>query len=67
MTKGFDEKTCPRCDYSRLKRWNELTGDEKILAARLPQSFDFSAAERETHLFCPRCWHEEAEKTIENC
>ena len=65
--KGFDEKKCPRCEHPRMKTWNELTGDEKILAERLPQSATYARRERETHLFCPRCWHEEAEKTIENC
>jgi hypothetical protein len=65
--KGFDEKKCPRCDCPRMKRWSELTGDEKILAARLPMSATYSQRERETHLFCPRCWHEEADENIHHC
>jgi hypothetical protein len=33
----------------------------------LPMSATFTRRERETHLFCPRCWFEQADKTIENC
>ena len=65
--KGFDEKICPRCHHVEMKTWNELTDEEKILAERLPMSATFTRRERETHLFCPRCWHEKAEKTIEKC
>jgi len=65
--KGFDEKMCPRCQQAKMKRLENLTNEEKFLAERLPMSATYARRERETHLFCPRCWHEEAEKTIENC
>jgi ribosomal protein S27AE len=67
MMKGFNEKTCPRCGRDGMKRWNELTSEEKILAARLPMSAEYAQREREMHLFCPRCWHEEADANIHNC
>lgn len=53
-----NEKTCPRCHHVEMKRWENLTAEEEILAARLPMSADFPAKERRTHLFCPRCWLE---------
>jgi hypothetical protein len=56
--KGFQEKMCPRCHNRKMKRWTDLTGEEKFLAERLPPSFDFSAEERKKHLFCSRCWLE---------
>jgi len=67
MIKGFQRKMCPCCHFPQMKLWEELTDEEKFLALRLPLSATFTKRERETHLFCPRCWHEEAEKTIENC
>ena len=58
---------CPKCDYLRMKQWTELNGDEKFLVERLPLSATFTERERETHLFCPRCWSETAAETLENC
>ena len=57
---------CPRCDYPRMKCWSDLSGDEKFLAERLPLT-TFSLKEREQHLFCPRCRHEEVVKNSINC
>ncbi len=65
--KGFSKKSCPRCYYPLMKRWKELSEEEKILAERLPMSATFTRRERETHLLCPRCWHEEAEETTADC
>jgi len=42
-----------------MKAWNELSDDERFLAERLPDSSEFTEAERRRHLFCPRCWLEE--------
>ncbi|MDQ3061598.1 MAG: hypothetical protein M3R14_01885 [Acidobacteriota bacterium] len=67
MIKGFQRKMCPRCHFPQMKLWEELTDEEKFLVERLPLSASFTRQERKTHLFCLRCWHEEAEKTIENC
>ncbi|MDQ2747086.1 MAG: hypothetical protein M3T96_07500 [Acidobacteriota bacterium] len=58
---------CPKCEYPRMKSWEELTGDEKFIAERLPLSATFSLKERECHLFCPRCRHEEINPTAANC
>ncbi len=67
MIKGFNQKVCPRCHFPQMKLWEELTDEEKFLAERLQLSTTFTKRERETHLFCPRCWQEETEKTIEDC
>lgn len=54
------EDGCPRCGGGPLKAWYELSAEERELAARLPASADFTAAERAArHRFCTRCWHEE--------
>jgi hypothetical protein len=51
---------CPRCDISRLKRWEELNDEEREVVKRLPESANYSLAERKTsHRWCTRCWHEE--------
>lgn len=50
-----------------MKEWNELSDEEKFLAERLPLSATYTLKEREKHLFCPRCRHEEEERNIENC
>ena len=39
--------------------WDHLTGDEKLLAEKLPASVDYSLVERKKHRFCTRCWFEE--------
>jgi ribosomal protein L37E len=54
----MNTKNCPKCDYPRLKRWEDLTDEQKFLAERLPGSAEFSRKERKNHLFCTRCWHE---------
>ena len=46
---------CPRCEYPRMKTWDELNSDEKFIVERLPKSAEFSVRERKQHLFCPRC------------
>ncbi len=56
--KSFHEKICPRCHHEKMKAWTDLNGEEKFLAERLPLSAEFTKRERETHLFCPRCWLE---------
>jgi len=50
-----------------MKHWKELSDEEKFLAARLPLSAEFTKRDRETHLFCPRCWNEIVDETVENC
>jgi hypothetical protein len=50
-----------------MKHWNELTDEEKFLAERLPLSAEYTRREREKHLFCPRCQHEETAPTAIDC
>ncbi len=52
-------ETCPRCHAREFKTWNELSADEKIAAAKMPLSSEFSLAERKRHRFCVRCWFEQ--------
>ena len=63
--KGFKKKMCPRCHHAKIKRWTDLTDEEKFLAERLPMSADFAAKERKKHLFCPRCWLETIDETTQ--
>ncbi|CAN5219415.1 hypothetical protein BH20ACI1_BH20ACI1_12310 [soil metagenome] len=65
--KNFQEKVCPQCGMPKLKTWEELSGEQKFLAERLPLSADFSTEERKKHLFCTNCWNEIYGKQIENC
>ncbi len=58
---------CPNCDYPRMKSWNELSGDERFIAERLPASAWFTLKERQKHLFCPRCRHEAADEKQSVC
>lgn len=44
-----------------MKRWPELTDDEKMLVKSLPLSADFNLTERKKHRFCTRCWFERTE------
>jgi hypothetical protein len=56
-----DESRCPRCDAPRLRAWGELDAAEREVVRRLPASADLSIEERAArHLWCVRCWHEEA-------
>ena len=54
----FMEKKCPKCRTLRLKKWEELSPDEKFVFEKMPLSADFTAEERREHLFCPRCLFE---------
>lgn len=50
--------SCQRCD-GVLKRWSELTGEEREVVERLPSAADYTPEERRaTHRWCTRCWHE---------
>ena len=52
------EEICPRCREGRLKSWNELSDEQRMLAERLPYNTGFSSAQRKKHRFCERCWFE---------
>ncbi|HMQ05081.1 MAG TPA: hypothetical protein PKD26_14270 [Pyrinomonadaceae bacterium] len=53
---------CPKCGGSRIREWNDLTDDQRMLAERLPASAEFTPAERKKHRFCTRCWFEFTER-----
>jgi ribosomal protein S27AE len=53
------KKPCPRCGKPGLKDWKDLDAEEKMAAARMPASSEFSVEERKKHRFCIRCWYEE--------
>jgi hypothetical protein len=54
----MNEKICPKCHFPSMKTWEELSGEQKMLAERLPASAALSIEQRRKNLFCPRCWHE---------
>ena len=53
------EEICPRCGAGRLKNWDELADEQRMLAERLPGNADYPAAARKKHRYCERCWYEE--------
>ena len=48
---------CPKCDYKKLKTWDELSEDEKIIV-KVKHS-EFTLQEKKRHRFCVRCGFEE--------
>ncbi|MBC7796440.1 MAG: hypothetical protein H7Z37_06185 [Pyrinomonadaceae bacterium] len=60
----LQSSVCQRCGYHKLKTWNELTDDEKILVEKLPFSASIDIDERRRHLFCPRCFHESSARDV---
>lgn len=58
---------CPKCDYKKLKTWDELDEDEKMAAKVQPS--EFCLKERKKHQFCVRCWYEEvlADNNVDFC
>jgi hypothetical protein len=54
-----DEKICPNCGAPKMKRWSDLTDDQKFLVERLPMNTDFTAEQRKKHRLCERCWFED--------
>lgn len=54
------DDTCPRCGEGRLRKWYELSGEEREVVRRLPGSATYPFRERVTmHRWCNLCWHEE--------
>ena len=53
---------CPRCDYKKLKTWDELTEDEKMVVKVKPS--DFPLEQRKKHRFCLRCGFEEIDNQV---
>ena len=50
---------CPKCQVPKMKNWEELTDEQKMLVERLPLSADYRLAARKKHRFCTRCWFED--------
>ncbi len=59
--KGLHEKTCPKCHLPKMKSWEDLDSEQKILVEKLPLNTEFSRAQRKKHRFCERCWFEEVD------
>jgi hypothetical protein len=58
------DKRCTRCGEGTMKRWPELTEEEREVVKRLPGAADYKADERQAmHLWCTRCWNEETARS----
>ncbi len=58
--KGLEnENTCPKCGALKMKTWDELDFEQKIIVERLPASADYTRQQRKKHRFCGRCFYEE--------
>jgi hypothetical protein len=51
---------CPKCDFKKLKTWDELTTDEKMAIKVQPSEFPLE--QRKRHRFCVRCLFEETDE-----
>ena len=52
-------KRCHLCHEGVMRKWDELSDEEREVVKRLPGSADYEAVEREAmHQWCTRCWHE---------
>ena len=57
--KSFPENACPKCQFPKMKTWDELTAEQQMLVERLPASAKYTIKERKKHRFCERCWFED--------
>ena len=64
---NFQQKVCPQCGSPKLKKWEELTDEEKFLTERMPLNTEFTREERKRHLFCTNCWNEIFAEESRNC
>jgi hypothetical protein len=53
---------CPKCEYKKLKTWDELTAEEKMVVKVKPSKY--SLEQRKKHSFCVRCFYEETNKPV---
>lgn len=60
-------KICPHSGARKMKKWGELTDEQKFLVERLPLNTDFSPQDRKKHRFCVQCWFEETEQGSQTC
>jgi len=61
MESFTNENFCPNCGAGKMKTWDELDFEQKIIVERLPASAEYSKTERKKHRFCGRCFFEEIE------
>jgi len=43
----------------KVKGWEELSDEERLLAEKLPMSADYPLRNRKKHRFCTACWFED--------
>lgn len=53
------DKICPVCGAMRMRSWDKLDEEQKLLVSKLAASAEFTPAERHRRRFCTRCWYEE--------
>lgn len=58
----FMNNKCPKCNYKKLKTWDELSEDEKKFIKVLPANLTLE--QRKKHRFCVRCWFEEIDREV---
>lgn len=51
------ETVCLKCGHGKLKTWNDLSEDEKMIAGRVSNAADFSNKDLWLIRFCVRCWN----------
>jgi len=61
-----NENLCPKCGAAKMKTWDELDFEQKIIVERLSASAEYSKTERKKHRFCARCFFEEIETRTRN-
>ena len=61
-----NEKICPNCGSPKMKNWDELDFEQRIIVERLPASADYTRSQRKKHRFCVRCFYEEIEPQTKN-
>jgi hypothetical protein len=61
---SFQENSCPRCGNYKMKSWDELSAEQKMLVERLPASAEVSLEQRKKHRFCERCFYEDGEENV---
>jgi hypothetical protein len=57
---------CPKCNSPKMKTWDELTEEEKMLAEKLPGSAEMPLNQRKKHRFCTRCWYEDIGRKVQD-
>lgn len=54
----INEKICPRCDAPTMRRWNDLTEEDRSMAGRLGViKHNTTITKHDGLRVCIRCWH----------